>query len=74
MSNITKHDTVRVDGADEVQVYINGEIERRVGPDVLEDESVVVEINDSHTFPEGPSITICHADDGAYVHVEGDDE
>jgi len=45
MSNITKHDTVRVDGADEVQVYINGEIERRVGPDVLEDESVVVEIH-----------------------------
>lgn len=26
--------------------------------------------NDSASFPAGPAITVCHANDGAYIHVE----
>lgn len=25
--------------------------------------------NDSASFPAGPAITVCHARDGAYLHV-----
>jgi hypothetical protein len=32
--------------------------------------------DDSSTFPAGPAIRVCHADDGAYLHVlaEGSDD
>lgn len=29
--------------------------------------------NDSADFPAGPSITVCHADDGAYIHVHSEE-
>jgi hypothetical protein len=28
---------------------------------------------DSHEFPAGPAIRVCHTSDGAYVHVLDDD-
>jgi hypothetical protein len=29
--------------------------------------------NESKEFPAGPEIRVCHASDGAYLHVLGDD-
>lgn len=28
---------------------------------------------DNNTFPAGPAIRVCHARDGAYIHVVGDE-
>jgi len=30
--------------------------------------------DNSAEFPAGPSIRVCHARDGAYIHVEGEEK